>query len=279
MRARAMNGAWWKCQPTQFIEGARFTMSESASIKKVSAWHEELMDFMMAQPRAGLREAADYFDVSMSWLSTVKNSDAFQEAWAVRRGLHSSAIDQGIRERVEGLAEVTIETMTRKIEKEGESMGLSTLREVSETALKSLGFGQKNANANTLPQGQGNTTIHGNVVMIDRNVLAEARATREKLQRQNAVEFKDHQSAPEQLESRPALGSGAEAIHTDLPPREFVDKDGMIIEHDTLPPRRGPTAEMQAAVAQRAGAASQQLVDDFLNHNYQLEAGDEDISE
>lgn len=255
-------------------------MSESASIKRVSAWHEELMDFMLAQPRAGLREAADYFGISQSWLSTVKNSDAFQERWAERRGLHSSAIDQGIRQRVEGLAEVTIETMTRKIEKEGESMGLSTLREVSETALKSLGFGNKNANVNAPLQGQGNTTIHGNVVMIDRNVLAEARATREKLQRQNAVEFKDHQSAPEQEEAnKRLLGSGAEAIHTDLPPKEFVDKDGLVIEHDSIPPRRGPTAEMQAAVQERASAAGKELVDDFLNHNYQLEAGDEDISE
>lgn len=258
-------------------------MSESASIKKVSAWHEELIDFMLAQPRAGLKEAADYFDVSMSWLSTVKNSDAFQEKWAERRGLHSSAVSQGIRERVEGLAEVTMETLTRRIEKEGESMGLSTLREVSETALKSLGFGQRNANVNVPLQGQGNMTVNGNVVMIDRNVLAEARATRAKLQQQNAVEFKDHDSAPDpsgnSSRQLPPPGSGAEAIHTDLPPKEFMDKDGLVIEHDSVPPRRGPTAEMAAAVKQRSDEAIQSLTDDFLGQVYAAEAGDEDISE
>jgi len=253
-------------------------MSESASIKKVSAWHEELIDFMLAQPRAGLKEAADYFDVSQSWLSTVKNSDAFLQRWAERRGVHSSAVSQGIRERVEGLAEVTLETLTRRMEKEGESMGLSTLREVSETALKSLGFGNRNANVNVPLQGQGSMTVNGNVVMIDRNVLAEARATRAKLQQQNAVEFKDHHSAPEQIEDKRVLGSGAAAIHTDLPP-SGITIDGVVVENDTIPPRRGPTEEMKAAVTERSNAATQELVDDFLGHVYAAEAGDEDISE
>jgi len=253
-------------------------MSESAEIKKISAWHEELMDFMLAQPRAGLKQAADYFDVSMSWLSTVKNSDAFQERWAERRGLHSSAVDQGIRERVEGLAEISLETLTRRMEKEGESMGLSTLREVSETALKSLGFGNKNANVNVPLQGQGGITNHGVINIIDRNVLAEARATRAKLQEQNAVEFKDNGSAPKQLEDRRLLGSGAEAIHTDIPPPN-ITRDGLVIEHDSIPPRRGPTEEQKAAVAERSEEATKSLVDDFLGRVYVAEAGDEDIGD
>jgi len=154
-------------------------MAQSDQIQSVKAWHEELMDFMLAQPRAGLKETSEYFGVSMSWLSVVKNSDAFKDAWEKRRENHSSAVSVSLVQRVEALAEVALETMTQKLEREGESIGLSTLREVSETALRSLGFGMRES-----PRaGQNAQTItNNNMIVVDRETLARARDARARMQ-------------------------------------------------------------------------------------------------
>lgn len=159
-------------------------MSASASIQKVSPWHEQLIDFMLAQPRAGLKETSEYFGVSMAWLSTVKNSDAFREQWAKRRESHSSAVSVTLVQRVEALAEVALETMTERLEREGASIGLSTLREVSETALKSLGFGNRDGNlrANTI-----NATTNNTMIVVDRDTLARARAARTRMQENSEI--------------------------------------------------------------------------------------------
>lgn len=154
-------------------------MAQSDQIQSVKAWHEELMDFMLAQPRAGLKETSEYFGVSMSWLSVVKNSDAFKDAWEKRRENHSSAVSVSLVQRVEALAEVALETMTQKLEREGESIGLSTLREVSETALRSLGFGMRES-----PRGgqTAQSITNNNMIVVDRETLARARDARARMQ-------------------------------------------------------------------------------------------------
>lgn len=154
-------------------------MAQSAQIKSIKAWHGELIDFMLAQPRAGLRETSEYFGVSQSWLSIVKNSDAFQNEWDKRRAEHSSAVSVSLVERVEALAEVAIETMTERLEREGQSVGLTTLREISESALKSLGFGMKPNHGSS----QTAQTINNNhMIVVDKETLARAREARVRMQ-------------------------------------------------------------------------------------------------
>lgn len=226
-------------------------MSKSAEIKKVRPWHEELMDFMLAQPRAGLKEASDYFGVSMAWLSTVKNSDAFQVEWAKKRKEHSSAVSQTIVERVEALAEVCLETMTTRLEREGQSIGLTTLREVSETALRSLGFGQ-NSRASGEKAGSGNTTImNSNVLVVDRETLARAREARSRMQQVPSLDSASHVA----LEGHVSLGSDQESEDA-APESETVDRvefsgaseaeyERIVI--DNIPPRR-PMSETKSEI-------------------------------
>lgn len=187
-------------------------MAESVQIKSVRAWHEELIDFMLAQPRAGLKETSDYFGVSMSWVSIVKNSDAFKNEWEKRRALHSSAVSVSIVERVEALAEVCLETMTEKLEREGASVGLTTLREISETALKSLGFGQRN-DARAGNTFQNNVT--NNVMVVDRETLARAREARTRMQTIN------HETpsleSPDSVETLDATAAGQPNSLSDKP--------------------------------------------------------------
>lgn len=154
----------------------------ATQIKNVRAWHEELLEFMLANPRATTMETAMYFNVSMSWVSIVKNTDAFRELWAARRGEHFSRVSAGVSERVTALAEMSVEALTDKLEKEIKSdtgATISTLQEVSEMALKSLGFGSKVGPA---PSMQVNNTQ--NNIFVDKETLAKARAARAAIQAQ-----------------------------------------------------------------------------------------------
>ena len=54
-------------------------MAKSVQIKKLGWWHTAIMEWMLANPDKTLRECAENFDVTQPWLSSVINSDLFQE--------------------------------------------------------------------------------------------------------------------------------------------------------------------------------------------------------
>lgn len=226
-------------------------VAQSVQIKSLRAWHEELMDFMLAMPRAGLKETSDYFGVSMSWISIVKNSDAFQNEWEKRRAEHSSAVSVSIVERVEALAEVALETMTEKLEREGASVGLTTLREISETALKSLGFG----NRNDVRAGAGAQigVQNNNMIVVDRETLARAREARIRMQEHNMPSLESPEDvvtvsppklqpsleAPEPSPSGPVENSDSESDASESEGRGEITlplgRDGEPLRPDSIP--------------------------------------------
>lgn len=145
----------------------------------VRAWHHELVEFMIANPRANLQETALYFDASVSWISIVKNSDAFKELWNKRRNEHFSTVSAGISERVTALAEVTVDALTTRMEKEikADTATIDQLKEVGDMALKALGFGAKHSPGIQLNQQNNNTTI-----FVDKSTLERAREARRAIQ-------------------------------------------------------------------------------------------------
>lgn len=160
---------------------AEVSMSATQLKNGLRAWHEELLEYTLANPRASLQEAALFFNVTVSWLSIVKNSDAFKEMWAKRRPEHFSRISAGVSERITALAEVSLDALTNRIEKdvrEGNAT-VATLRESADLALKAMGFGNK---GNTSPLVQTNVQNTTNV-FVDRDTLARAREAKAKLQK------------------------------------------------------------------------------------------------
>lgn len=146
------------------------------------AWHEELIEFTLANPRASLQEASLYFNVSISWLSIVKNSDAFREMWAKRRPEHFSRVSAGVSERLVALTEVSIDALTNRVEKEVRegTASIATLKEVGEMALKSMGFGNKGVGSPIFNIDTGPKQI--NNFVVDKDTLARAREAKAKLQ-------------------------------------------------------------------------------------------------
>lgn len=161
----------------------------------VRAWHEELLEYIIANPRATGAQTALFFNVSESWLSIVKNSDAFRELWAQRRPEHFSRVSASVHERVTALAEVSVSALTDQLEKEVRS-GTATqtaLRETAELALRSLGFGMKKesvgAPLNVQINAQNNSSHTQNTtIVVDRDTLARARETKAKLQQTIQIE-------------------------------------------------------------------------------------------
>lgn len=148
-------------------------MAESAQILEVSKpWHEDLAEFLIANPHKSMAEVAAHYGVTAPWLSTVKNSDAFRDYYDARRGEHFSAVSLSLVEKVSALAELSVEALTKQVSDHtlGAPMAVDTLMNVTDLALKSLGFGAKKSGE--APQ-QNNTLI----LVGDQAALERARST------------------------------------------------------------------------------------------------------
>lgn len=141
-------------------------MAASAQIAKVNWRHEQIVDWMLANPKARQSECADEFGVTEAWLSTIINSDAFIEYRARRYALHQKMLSESTIERVEGLAQLGVEVLSARIEAERESIPLGIVKESADMALKACGFGAKTA---------GGAAVEVNINVADADSLARAR--------------------------------------------------------------------------------------------------------
>lgn len=146
-------------------------------IKSVRNWHDDLIEFILMHPSADLRIKARHFEVSMSWISIVENSDAFKEKLASRRQEHFQNVSNNVVQKLEALADLCVDEMASRIDKQTD-VPLSTLKEVGESALKMLGFGQ--------PKSGPATSHTTNILIADKEALAEARARMAQVKGQSA---------------------------------------------------------------------------------------------
>ena len=163
-------------------------MSATQLKNGVRAWHEELLEYLLVNPRASLQEIALYFGASVSWISIVRNSDAFKELYAQRRGQHFDRVSITVTDRITALADVTIDALTVKMEKNiaADTATIEQLKEVGDMALKALGFGAKN---NTNVNINAPTTTQN--VFVDKATLERARAARLAIQREQLLPSND----------------------------------------------------------------------------------------
>lgn len=71
--------------------------------------HDAILDFILANPCAGLRELAAETGYTISWLSQVINSDIFQAEYARRRDGLECSIMQPIATRLNAVAQLAID--------------------------------------------------------------------------------------------------------------------------------------------------------------------------
>src|SRR5882672_1671819 len=174
----------FRCELSEF---QRILLLSSTQLKNgVRAWHEELLEFLLVNPRASLTEISLYFNATPSWISIVKNSDAFRELWAKRRGEHFNRVSINVSDRITALAEVTVDALTVKMENAiaSDTATIDQLKEVGDMALKALGFGAKHSSSISIQQ---NSTTSN--VFVDKATLERAREARRSIQHSETLEL------------------------------------------------------------------------------------------
>lgn len=137
-------------------------------IKTVSVRHNEIMDYLMANPTRRLGDVAAHFGLTPAWLSCVIHSDAFQNLLKEKQDIAFHHTILPLREKIEHTAHRALDRLADMIEMETET---TTLNKVANDSLERLGFGSK-------PHGGGINVFNGPVQINGelRSELEEARA-------------------------------------------------------------------------------------------------------
>lgn len=132
-------------------------MSQSASIAKVNPWHQRLADWLICNPTATNREASLHFKVTESWLSTVKNSDAFQDYFQEISKAVSASVFASVREKTLAVADQSLAKIQEQLD--GPTViPLGALVDIADMALKRTGHGEGKANGPAIQVNVGLVT-------------------------------------------------------------------------------------------------------------------------
>lgn len=145
-------------------------MSAKQQIANVNYRHMLLADLLIAEPNLTNAELGARCAIGEAQVSIIKNSDAFQEYFALRRKQHEARISRSLVERVEDVADEVVEAIMEKLTTNRDDIPLSTLNDTAKIILAALGLGGGRGGGLSVHVG-GDVTI-GNV---DADLLNRAR--------------------------------------------------------------------------------------------------------
>ncbi len=156
-------------------------MAHSKQLTRLEPWHHDLIGWMLQNPAASGRDAAAHFGVTPVWISIVKHSPVFRAEFDRRREMISQAITADIVGRATALAELSLDTLNERIERDRDSMPLGQVRDTAELMLRMLGYGA------TQGRGASPSSVTVKVGHVDAKLLE---AAREKMRKQNMMSEK-----------------------------------------------------------------------------------------
>lgn len=139
-------------------------------IKNISHRHDQIMDWLIANPALPLSACAAEFGVTQPWLSCIIHSDLFQAELKRRQQEVFGEVALTVKDRITALAHDSLRRLHEKVIVEER---LDLLTDTADLALKALGFG---------PQPGRPAMVQVNVnqpMTVSKDVLAEARARME----------------------------------------------------------------------------------------------------
>ncbi|MBW8034126.1 MAG: hypothetical protein FVQ79_00210 [Planctomycetes bacterium] len=113
-------------------------MANPTAIQRVSFRHEAIIDYILANPNARLKDVALHFDVTPPWLSQIIHSDCFIQHIASRRDQISSPILIELHEKLASVAHLALDRLNEKVPLLDNA---SDLKDVADMALDNLGYG------------------------------------------------------------------------------------------------------------------------------------------
>lgn len=86
-------------------------------LTRLSTTHEMLMNWLILNPEKSLRECADHFGYTQSWLSQIIHSDIFQHALKEKQNRVFLRVAESIPEKLARAADVAVEKLADHLER------------------------------------------------------------------------------------------------------------------------------------------------------------------
>jgi hypothetical protein len=93
-------------------------MAEGRGVEKVSYSHQDMIDYILANPRVSQGELAQRYGYTQSWVSQVMQSDAWQSAFAARRdAIVDPTLTATVEERFRGITHLSLVKLQERLER------------------------------------------------------------------------------------------------------------------------------------------------------------------
>lgn len=148
-------------------------------------WYPAIADWMIANPGGDLKDCADSLKRHVNTVRIIARSDVFKEYLAQRRAEWQANHDFAILDRVNRVAERSLDLMLENIEKKGDKIPIAHVTEIALGALDRLGYAPK---TNAGPQVNVSVGQQNNVtVAVTTEALLEAQQALREVERQRGI--------------------------------------------------------------------------------------------
>lgn len=161
--------------------------SSTPQLKSLRPHHHAIMDYILANPTDNYGSVARAFKVTQAWLSTVINSDLFQQQLQERRALLDKQVNDSIMSKLQKMAEKGLDNLLDA--QDDEEVSVAVQHDITKTALSALGF-LNNGRGNG-PSVVVNNNTTNNTMSVTSDAVAAARA---RIQERNAMRGLPEQS-------------------------------------------------------------------------------------
>lgn len=155
-----------------------------AELVKLSTSHEMLMNWLILNPDKSMRECADHFGYTQSWLSSIIHSDIFQHALKEKQLEVFSRVAGSIPEKLRRVADVGLDRLVEKVE---QSEDPEFLLNATDKILHRMGYAPQSARNPAGSPGAGLGQTQQNNFFISAGDLEAARGLMQLASQANAA--------------------------------------------------------------------------------------------
>lgn len=146
--------------PAPYIPPPRHDSGPNKGIGQVSYKHDQIIDFIIANPGISQNEIARKFDYSVSWISQMISSDAFQVRLAERSG---DLIDPLLRDRdamFKSLVDRSWEVLHDKMSMPSNTISDQLAMRVLEVSSRAIGYGARDPSTMIVQNNTNSIEVH-----------------------------------------------------------------------------------------------------------------------
>jgi len=182
-----------------------FGLSSNPYQGRWRGWYSAIADWQLANPGRPIAECAKALGKHPNTVSLIASSDMYRDYFARRREEWTREHDFALINKTTRVAEMSLDLMIDKMEKQGDKIPMNIVTGVATSALDRLGYAPKTAPSVEVNVNQDNRKVV--MVPISAGALEEARDAIRAAEQARAVSHREHEI---ELEAEPsAEESGA----------------------------------------------------------------------